>query len=97
MVWDRSVHLADLTEALGRPVPSPATWQPVLASVRDSLADLVDGTSAGADPVSDYELFRAAFSRRSQRQLAQLFPHADCGRLATIGIFGPRLDDQPVP
>ena len=92
LVWDRSVHLADLHEALGLPQPPAATWEPILAAVRPMLA----GAVGDADP-PDYELYRAAFSRRSQDQLATLLPDATPEQLAEIGVFGPRDDDQPRP
>lgn len=91
VVWDKSVHLADLHEALGMPAPPPATWQPVLDAVRPRVVRALD-----ADPdVDGYELFRAAFSRRSRRQLATLLPDATEEQLAGVGFFGPRDDDQP--
>lgn len=46
-----------------------------------------------------YELFRAAYSRRSQRQIAawRWTPAPSDALIDQIGVFGPRLDDQPVP
>lgn len=46
-----------------------------------------------------YELWRAAYSRRSQRQIASWAwtPAPSDGLIDRIGFFGPRLDDQPVP
>ena len=46
-----------------------------------------------------YELWRAAYSRRSQRQIASWTwtPAASDALIDRIGVFGPRLDDQPVP
>lgn len=46
-----------------------------------------------------YELFRAAYSRRSQRQMAAWTwtPAPSDALIGRIGFFGPRLDDQPVP
>lgn len=45
-----------------------------------------------------YEIVRAAFSRRSQRQIAGWdWAPAPAGDLTKVGVFGPRDDDQPVP
>jgi len=46
-----------------------------------------------------YELLRAAYSRRSQRQIASWnwTPAPSEALIRRIGFFGPRLDDQPVP
>lgn len=94
LVFDRSVHLADLCEALGRPRPDEATWRPVLAAV----AVRAEGVSDGVE-VEDYELFRVLFSRRSRAQVAELFAgsSATAEQLDALGIFGPREDDQPRP
>ena len=77
IVWNISVHLADLREALGLPVLDAALWEPVLAAVApyrlgDVPATVVAGDDrwgAGGDEVevSRYELYRALFSRRSRR------------------------------
>lgn len=92
IVWDRAVHLADLHEALNREAPDRATWAAIVEAMRPRLAAAVP-----LDDACDYELFRAAFSRRSQRQLAALFPRATPEQLARVGFFGPREDDQPIP
>lgn len=49
--------------------------------------------------VQGYELLRAAYSRRSQRQIAawNWTPTPHQSLIRRIGLFGPRLDDQPVP
>ncbi len=46
-----------------------------------------------------YELLRATFSRRSQRQLAawNWTPTPAGQMIECFGVFGPRDDDQPVP
>lgn len=45
-----------------------------------------------------YEIVRAVFSRRSQRQIASWdWDPAPCATLANVGVFGPREDDQPIP
>ncbi|MDT0203006.1 maleylpyruvate isomerase N-terminal domain-containing protein [Nocardioides sp. AE5] len=91
MVWDISVHLADLHESLGLGVPDPACWEPVLDAARERL---LPGDLPPLD-VAPYELFRGMFSRRSQAQL-QAWGNLN-GHAAAIGAFGPREDDQPVP
>jgi uncharacterized protein (TIGR03083 family) len=48
--------------------------------------------------LAGYEIVRAVFSRRSQRQIAGWdWDPAPCGNLANVGVFGPREDDQPIP
>ena len=96
IVWDIAVHHADLHEALGLGVMPEELWRPVLDAVLAlRLGDEADGVRTGA---SDYELFRALFSRRSRSQLGGWeIPGYDADRLAGLGIFGPREDDQPVP
>lgn len=46
-----------------------------------------------------YELLRASYSRRSQRQIAAWHwtPTPSQTLIKRIGFFGPRLDDQPIP
>lgn len=88
--FDSAVHLADLHEALGLPAPDPTAWAPILEAVADRVAPL-RGT------VPDYELFRAAFSRRSRAQLQALAPHFTPEEIELVGVFGTREDDQPVP
>jgi uncharacterized protein (TIGR03083 family) len=46
-----------------------------------------------------YELLRASYSRRSQRQIAawNWTPAPSQALIRRIGFFGPCLDDQPVP
>ena len=89
VVWDIAVHHADLHEALGLPRLPERLWRPVAEMVGPwRAADLVDA-------VEPYELFRAVFSRRSRSQLLALGLTAS--QADEIGIFGPRLDDQPVP
>lgn len=46
-----------------------------------------------------YELLRAAFSRRSRRQIAAWdWTRTPAGQtIERIGLFGPRDDDQPIP
>jgi uncharacterized protein (TIGR03083 family) len=96
LVWDKVVHLADLHEALGLGRPDPSTWQPVAAAMRGRVAHLLGVDAVDEEVLDDYGLVRVAFSRRSQRQLAALLPAVDPRRLATVGVFGPREDDQPV-
>jgi hypothetical protein len=98
LVWDKVVHLGDLHEALGLERPPAGTWQPVAEAMRPRVAHLlgVDGVDGvDEDRVDDYTLVRVAFSRRSQQQLAALLPAVDPARLADVGVFGPREDDQP--
>ncbi len=95
VVWDKVVHLADLHEALGLGRTDPATWTPVAEAMRGRVAHVLALDELPAD-LDDYALVRVAFSRRSQRQLAELFPGVPDELLARAGVFGPREDDQPV-
>lgn len=88
-VWDIAVHHADLHEALGRGRPPEELWRPVVDMVGPWRAPDRVGR------IDPYELFRAAFSRRSRAQLRAL--GLDEPTIATVGVFGPRDDDQPVP
>ncbi|MET1060645.1 MAG: maleylpyruvate isomerase N-terminal domain-containing protein [Nocardioides sp.] len=108
IVWNISVHLADLHEALGLPVVDAALWEPVLAAVApyrlgEAPATVVAGDDrwgAGgmAVEVSRYELYRALFSRRSRAQMqAWGSPGLDADQLDELPVFGPRDDDQPQP
>jgi uncharacterized protein (TIGR03083 family) len=93
LVWNVAVHHADLHEALDKGIPPEHMWQPVVDAMRPSLAE----NAAAFAGVSDYELFRAFFSRRSRAQVAAWDTGLDQDTLDGIGIFGPRDDDQPVP
>lgn len=93
LVWNAAVHHADLHEALGRGRPPEPMWRPVVDAVRPSLRENADAFAG----VSDYELFRAFFSRRSRAQTAAWGTGLDQETLDGISIFGPRDDDQPVP
>ena len=46
-----------------------------------------------------YELLRACYSRRSQRQIAawNWTPTPSTELIKRFGFFGPREDDQPIP
>ena len=91
LVWDIAVHHADLHEALGLPRVPDHLWLPIVEALGPRLAPGL------AERVPPYELFRAAFSRRSRAQMqawgTDLSPH----QLDDMCIFGPREDDQPVP
>ncbi|HET8662905.1 MAG TPA: maleylpyruvate isomerase family mycothiol-dependent enzyme [Nocardioides sp.] len=93
LVWNAAVHHADLAEALGRPIPAEAMWHPVVEAMRPSLGE----NAAAFEGISDYELFRALFSRRSRAQIAAWGTGADQETIDGLGIFGPRDDDQPLP
>lgn len=93
LVWNVAVHHADLHEALGKAAPPEPMWQPVVESMKPSLGD----AAAAFTGVSDYELFRALFSRRSRSQIAAWGTGVDQETIDAIGIFGPRDDDQPIP
>lgn len=108
IVWDKSVHLADLHEALGLGIPPESTWLPVLAQLAPwRLAglpltvvsgDASYGAGGPAVTVAPYELFRSLFSRRSRAQLrAWAGDSVPEGDLDAVPLFGPRDDDQPVP
>ena len=92
-MWNVAVHHADLHEALDKGIPPEPMWQPVVEAMRPSLAENADAFAG----VSDYELFRAFFSRRSRAQVAAWDTGLDQDTLDGISIFGPRDDDQPVP
>jgi uncharacterized protein (TIGR03083 family) len=48
--------------------------------------------------IDGYELVRATFSRRSQRQIANWdWDPLPADKLTRVGVFGPRDDDQPIP
>ncbi len=91
LVWDRSVHLADFYEALGLGRPPEELWLPLYEAVGPwRLRDL----PIEAPP---YELVRAVFSRRSRAQIRAWNPELSDSQIESIGIFGTRDDDQPVP
>src|SRR4051812_45222698 len=93
LVWNVAVHHADLHEALGKPAPPEPMWQPVVEAMMPSLGD----AAAAFTGVSDYELFRAFFSRRSRSQISAWGTGVGQETIDGIGIFGPRDDDQPIP
>ena len=96
IVWDLAVHHADLHEALDLGAMPEELWRPVLEAAVAMRLGPDASQVRGAAP--DYELFRALFSRRSRGQLAGWdVPGYDGDRLAELGIFGSRDDDQPVP
>ena len=108
LVWNISVHLADLHEALGLPVLAAALWEPVLSAVAPHrLGDVPATVVAGDDrwgaggvevEVSRYELYRALFSRRSRAQVqAWGSPVLGADQLDELPVFGPRDDEQPLP
>jgi hypothetical protein len=108
IVWNISVHLADLREALGLPVLEAALWEPVLAAVAPYRLSEVPATVVAGDDrwgaggaeiaVSRYELYRALFSRRSRTQMrAWGSPVLGADQLDELPVFGPRDDDQPLP
>jgi hypothetical protein len=91
LIWDRSVHLADFYEALGLGRPAEELWLPLYEAVGPwRLGDL----PIDAPP---YELVRAVFSRRSRAQIRAWNPELTDDQVESIGIFGTRDDDQPVP
>jgi hypothetical protein len=108
IVWNISVHLADVHEALGPTRLDAALWEPVLAAVapyrlaeapaRVRCGHEVWGSGDAEVAVAPYELFRMLFSRRSRRQMqAWGTPPFTPDRLDALPVFGPRDDDQPVP
>ena len=96
IVWDLVVHHADLHEALGLGAMPESLWAPVLEAVASMR--LGEDAAQVQSAAPSYELFRALFSRRSRGQLAGWdVPGYDGDRLAELGIFGAREDDQPLP
>jgi uncharacterized protein (TIGR03083 family) len=93
IVWDCTVHHADLHEALGLGVPPEPMWSPVLAAV----APMKFGATQLPPDIDEYELFRALFSRRSRTQMQAWGLPLSPDQLDDLCIFGPREDDQPVP
>jgi len=93
IVWDISVHHADLHEALGLGMLTEGLWAPVLAGV----APMKFGTAGVPEDVDRYELFRAIFSRRSRTQMQAWGLPLSPEQLDELCIFGPREDDQPLP
>jgi uncharacterized protein (TIGR03083 family) len=93
LVWNVAVHHADLHEALGQSAPPEHLWRPVVDSMKPSLGEHASAFAR----VSDYELFRAFFTRRSRSQIASWGTGLDQTILDDLGIFGSRDDDQPVP
>ncbi len=91
LVWNAAVHHADLHEALGQGAPPDHMWRPVVKAMRPSLGEHAE---AFAD-VSDYELFRTFFSRRSRGADRRLGHRTRPGN--GFSIFGGRDDDQPIP
>ncbi len=91
LLFDISVHHADLHEALGRPRLAEHLWLPVVDAMRPRLDDSLFRDA------SDYEVFRGLFSRRSRAQMQAWGTSLSAEQLDGICIFGPRDDDQPVP
>ena len=109
IVWNISVHLADLREALGLPVLAAALWEPVLSAVAPYRLGDVPATVVAGD-----DRWGAGGSRGGGVALralpgAVLAPFAGPGagvgepgaRRATSSTscrcFGPRDDEQPLP
>jgi hypothetical protein len=91
LVFDISVHHADLHEALGKPRLADHLWRPVLDAMRPRLdASLFENAS-------DYEVYRGLFSRRSRAQMQAWGTALSAEELDGICVFGPREDDQPIP
>jgi uncharacterized protein (TIGR03083 family) len=91
LVFDISVHHADVHEALGKPRLADRLWMPVLDAMRPRL------DPALLESASPYEVYRGLFSRRSRSQMQQWGSPLSGEQLDEICIFGPREDDQPVP
>lgn len=94
IVWDCTVHHADLHEALGKGAPPERMWRPVLEAIGPRM---LGETSSEVSTVPAYELFRAFFSRRSRTQMAGWGTSLDSAALDGLCVFGPRDDDQPAP
>lgn len=93
IVWDISVHHADLHEALGLGTMPEPLWGPVLGGV----APMMFGAAGVPEDVDPYELYRALFSRRSRAQMQAWGLPLSAEQLDELCIFGPREDDQPLP
>lgn len=93
IVWDITVHHADLFEALGRGVLPEPLWQPVLAGV----VPMKFGPAGMPPDIEPYELFRAIFSRRSRSQMQAWGLPLSPEQLDDLCLLGPREDAQPVP
>ena len=98
-VWDITVHHADLREALDLEPPAEALWRPVLEAVSPFTLEPagVALESAERAGVRAYEVFRAAFSRRSRAQVQGWGLGLGEEQLEELCVFGVREDDQPVP
>ncbi len=89
--FDISVHHADLHEALGKPRLADRLWLPVLDAMRPRLDPSL------FEAVSDYEVYRGVFSRRSRAQMQAWGTTLSADELDGLTVFGPREDDQPIP
>ncbi len=108
IVWDITVHHADLHEGLGLGRPPEHFWSPVLEALGPRMlagapaavtcGDQTWGAGGDAVEVAPYELYRSIFSRRSRTQMLTWgSPVLAAEHLAAMCVFGPRDDDQPVP
>ena len=91
LLFDISVHHADLHEAFGRRPLAEHLWLPVLDAMRPRL------DPALFEHASDYEVYRGLFSRRSRAQMRAWGTGLPDEALDELTIFGPREDDQPIP
>lgn len=88
--------LDTMAKTLGNQIDQTGTLE-----IRDETGltwDFGDGEPRTHLRLDGYEIVRAVFSRRSQQQIADWdWDPAPIGKLANVGVFGSREDDQPVP
>lgn len=101
IVWDRVVHLADITEALGLEPLAQPLWERILTSFAERAfrelpltvraGEWTFGAGGPLVTVDPYELFRIHFSRRSRAQVQAVFGDVlTAEQQDALQIFGPQ-------